>query len=420
MFQVKLPSAGKSRKGFVACLLVLVLTGFFAGAPAATESKVWIVDPDPAVGDYNTIWEAVLFAGRGDTIHVNPGTYKESVEVVIPLTVEGSAEGDSILETKQDYGFKTTPAAAGATVRGFTVHCSSPRHRGILLDQAREVTVANNAISGCDAGVLLDRATENQILENILSDSTFGVYLDRSSQNKLLRNTGFGNLSAINLGQSIHNEIAQNTLSENAFGIQFWDGSDENTVEANILEKNGIGISLGQADRNILRSNEARKNGTGISLGRSMNNTLSYNLVIGNHFLGINLWKSSDNELTANTVQGNWEKGISLGNSSRNIIKSNDIRQNRGGGVAIGADTDKSKDNTIIENNISDNWWFGLANWTDSETTIDARENWWGDPSGPYQEEHNRSGKGNKIMGWKVLFEPWLGEPVEIPQPEGS
>lgn len=39
---------------------------------------------------------------------------------------------------------------------------------------------------------------------------------------------------------------------------------------------------------------------------------------------------------------------------------------------------------------------------------FDARNNWWGDASGPYSFYFNPSGKGNRIIGRLGMFSPWL------------
>ncbi len=45
---------------------------------------------------------------------------------------------------------------------------------------------------------------------------------------------------------------------------------------------------------------------------------------------------------------------------------------------------------------------------------LDARHNWWGDPSGPFHPTLNPSGQGNRVSD-NVLFDPWL----TVPDPAG-
>jgi uncharacterized repeat protein (TIGR01451 family) len=66
-----------------------------------------------------------------------------------------------------------------------------------------------------------------------------------------------------------------------------------------------------------------------------------------------------------------------------------------------------------IRNNRIEQNDFGLRDFRCCVATapsIDARYNWWGDPSGPYHARLNPTGKGNGVNG-NVLFDPWLNIP---------
>ena len=63
-------------------------------------------------------------------------------------------------------------------------------------------------------------------------------------------------------------------------------------------------------------------------------------------------------------------------------------------------------------NSIHDNAMEGVAN--SNSTPLDARNNWWGNASGPYHATLNPGGLGETV-GDQVLFDPWLEAP-----PEGS
>ncbi len=63
---------------------------------------------------------------------------------------------------------------------------------------------------------------------------------------------------------------------------------------------------------------------------------------------------------------------------------------------------------------LSSNWSSGVGN--SSGIYVDARDNWWGDPSGPYNATGNPSGKGSSAYG-KVIFTPWLlSDPFSVPE----
>lgn len=87
-------------------------------------------------------------------------------------------------------------------------------------------------------------------------------------------------------------------------------------------------------------------------------------------------------------------------------ITNNDIRDND-----VGVDVDRAADNAINQNNIARNKLYGVdATGLGPNEEIDATENWWGEPSGP-EHDTNPGGFGDEVTD-KVLFDPWLGEPV--------
>lgn len=87
-------------------------------------------------------------------------------------------------------------------------------------------------------------------------------------------------------------------------------------------------------------------------------------------------------------------------------ITNNDIRDND-----VGVDVDRAEENAINQNNIARNKLYGVdATGLGPNEEIDATENWWGEPSGP-EHDTNPGGFGDEVTD-KVLFDPWLGEPV--------
>ena len=90
------------------------------------------------------------------------------------------------------------------------------------------------------------------------------------------------------------------------------------------------------------------------------------------------------------------------------VVENNLISNNNTGVVGSNKSTNKIPvmRNNSIENNSTGAFTSGK---------IDARENWWGDKTGPLYDtkindvEKNLGGKGNKV-GDGVIFSPWLGD----------
>lgn len=62
---------------------------------------------------------------------------------------------------------------------------------------------------------------------------------------------------------------------------------------------------------------------------------------------------------------------------------------------------------TMHDNSIHGNSEYGVLNASPSNTELDARNNWWGSPSGPNNLLANTNGTGDHVSDY-VLFNPWL------------
>jgi hypothetical protein len=109
------------------------------------------------------------------------------------------------------------------------------------------------------------------------------------------------------------------------------------------------------------------------------------------------------------SVDGSTSAGILIttyyGAGSEATITHNDI-SNCTYGIAVGYDESDTSLVIVHENNIYNNE-YGLDT---TAPIVDAAQNWWGDPTGPYHPQLNPSGKGDEISNY-VDFEPWLVEP---------
>jgi parallel beta-helix repeat protein len=126
----------------------------------------------------------------------------------------------------------------------------------------------------------------------------------------------------------------------------------------------------------------------GIQFGWNATGTIEHNEVSGHVYTLYPTWSSA---------------GILLYQySNSTLISYNDIHDNQ-----IGIDVYQSSDVTVQYNNIYNNTEYGVYN--TPSPIVDARYNWWGDPTGPYHPELNPSGKGDRVSD-NVDFEPWLLE----------
>lgn len=109
------------------------------------------------------------------------------------------------------------------------------------------------------------------------------------------------------------------------------------------------------------------------------NVTISGFNITGAEKRGVYLDSSSDNTISDNEITDNGD-GINLDSSNSNQILENDILNNSAPDSGIHLDSDSSG-NAIHFNNIVGNSPYGVHN--EAEEMVDAKNNWWGDASGP-------------------------------------
>jgi len=93
-------------------------------------------------------------------------------------------------------------------------------------------------------------------------------------------------------------------------------------------------------------------------------------------------------------------RGIYIGGANPSVQRSK-IANNNTDGIY----TTSGALPVLSNNQITDNVYFGVNN-VDGSVDVDARNNWWGDSTGPYHASLNPSGQGNPVSD-HVLFDPW-------------
>jgi parallel beta-helix repeat protein len=153
-------------------------------------------------------------------------------------------------------------------------------------------------------------------------------------------------------------------------------------IHDNIFTGNRYGMWLSSAEDNIITNNDASHNNqVGFFLAWSNNNTFTGNTADSTG-IGFRIQASSgSNTFTGNTATNNI-RGFHILASSSNVITGNTI-------------TDNSQYGMRVENNSIGN---------------DLTENWWGDASGPYEENYNSNGEGQTLSFSNSnynYFRPW-------------
>src|SRR3989338_5644894 len=134
--------------------------------------------------------------------------------------------------------------------------------------------------------------------------------------------------------------------------------------------------------------------------------------ILQNSGYGIFMILSEGATISNNHFENNTGYGISINRPfSASTIENNEINGNW-----VGISFDYQDNSRISNNNITGNSLYGVL----SRNTLNAQDNWWGDPTGPYNVTFNPGGQGNPVSN-EVDFEPWLSEAVDLNQePQGK
>lgn len=248
---------------------------------------------------------------------------------------------------------------------------------GDLIDE-------NNAIENRNSGIGIDSSGNITIYANrCQGNGGPGIWLNLSHQNTIIGNncSGSSGSSGIYLLRSNHNSLTFNTCMGNEFACIWMKGSDNNVIASNTCEENlGTGIGLDDSHHNAISLNTITGNKWGLYLGSSDLNTFSWNICKDSQVEGAYLYDASNNTLSENEFAQN--------NDGMTIAQS-------------------SADNTIEHNDIINNTEYGLDASKNQGVKVKAENNWWGDPTGPYNLDDNSDGEGDSAS-IDVDFTPWL------------
>jgi hypothetical protein len=442
---------------FRPCVIVccaILLTAYCQAAAGATLC----VNPTGSHGCYSSIQAAVNHAAANDVIRVAAGTYKEEVDIGIPVSILGDdAESSFVDATGFAHGFFVDgfdhPRLSDVTIAGFTVE--NALFEGILVVSASDVTIRSNHIVNNDTtpGLLFTGA-----LTGCTGQPGSGIY-----ENDETGDCG-GALHLVGVANSI---VADNLITGNADGVLISDETAEsrgNLLIHNIVKNNPLecGIVLAShppigagpaftsphfgVDNNTIAENLSEDNGVqiggsgvgmfsdGAGPGRVSGNVIIHNKLIGNGLGGVALhthvgpaFGAPADDMSGNKIIGNYiarnladtfdtatpgRVGININSGDGGspvlgtIISQNVIRDED---VDIAVNTPAEVDihlNDLLGEAIGVADVCALDKSKACTGSIDATENYWGCSAGP------GGGECSTVSGADIRFTPWLRNPI--------
>jgi len=324
------------------------------------DGHVWGTDA------FDTIEEGTDAVAAGGTVNVLPGTYDaESFPIQIDtagvtLQSTGTAAETIIDATGQGLAVQIggTPGSpvttVGVTVDGFTITADS--EGGIFLAGADDAIIQNNVIGGGTTVIDVSRYASGVTISGNTVDEFGSIFVHESDC----------------------------TLTDNHIGrdILLWPLAAE-TIEGTIITDNTFTDNGDEAVNGAI-------NFFGSDSGSAIKDTLiEGNSIASRDQAGIRIGSTSGTTLTIEDL----------------TITGNDITNNNLYGIHIYDVESWSTGNTISYNNITGNLTLGIKN--EDAAIINAKNNWWGDASGPYNAATNAAATGDAVDAL-VNYRPWL------------
>jgi len=429
--------------GIFGLVMVIVVIGILS---TRVSGRVITVDDD-GEADYSNIQDAIDSSEDGDIIRVHEGVYFESINIDKSINIWGNGTGWTVIDgpgagdvvkIESDWvnlsGFSVTDGGHGIRVQAkhatiYNVDCYDNNGAGILLYVARLNEILDVRSRGNRVGIALEYGEENTIVNcDFTNNGNTGIDLEYSIYNEFVWNTCTGNRFGVEMKhQSSYNTFDDNNCSgndNNGFCVQassehnvfernkvnfndddgfFSRDSDHNDFQGNeVFSNRDNGISLFNSNLNILEDNDCQFNKRGMLLRSSNELTIRLNTCSNNEEGGISLDKSNKHAIIGNILSRNGGSGLTL-DVMDCAIYNNSISYNENG-ITVSDDRDGI---LLLSNSIYGNIEHGIYFWSEGSETLNATNNWWGTPTGPYHPAGNPNGQGDEVQD-NVAFFPWL------------
>lgn len=234
--------------------------------PAPVGPRTLVVALD-GTGNYHSIQEAVDAAGKGDTIRIKAGAYKEDVTVhskdglklvgegMDQVTVLGRERVGVFHIGKWPYG-ATNIEISGMTINEHGGHAMGIFNgRGIVLhhirvngmvfgQQVQDVRIENCVIGGSETTGVQFADSHAVLVGNLIHDNDHGVTVAGKSDVRLERNVITRSLfEGVVVTDKARATLVSNTIVKNGGGVAFL-GSSQSEATANIIGLNKVGFLI--------------------------------------------------------------------------------------------------------------------------------------------------------------------------------
>jgi len=384
-----------------------------------SEGATIIVDDDDTThqwSNYTTIQDAQDNANNRDIIRVYNGTYYETIDVNVSISIVGNSSEECRVEANGTGNIIEVASTDWVTVSGLWLNNSGPSALGLYFSSSSNCTAVNVTVTNCPIGI---RGRGSDILFEYCNSSgstfAFDLFLADNSTARYCDMSGGG--TGIRLWRSPYNMIYGNRIFDVTNGIHL----DEVVTAQCRVHDNEIwgsseyGIVLDDmANWNKIYNNTIHNGTAGIAIQPDTpphNNTIYWNLIENNSWAGIFI-RGVNNTAHNNTVKKN-QYGFYLLGGETSVIVYNEIFGNSDYAFLVnGAHYCVFHHNNVFNNGgttsqASDS--YILNDWDDG-----AEGNWWSDWNGT--GTYSIDGTGNAEDRYPLNATATTSAPEKVPE----
>lgn len=230
----------KRQFALAGCAVLLTATGIGAAAPAASHHTAVYVVPG------QSIQAAVDAARPGDTIHLAPGTFRQSVRITTDNVTLSGTGNLTLLKPAEG-----TPAKGSCAAAGNGVCVEGERGAPVTGVRVQSLRLEGFTRAGVWAN-WTDRLTVRRVTSS--DNGTWGIAQERSTRSALVRNTVRGNGDA---GLFVANTVSEEAGATDTLGTR---------ISGNDMADNRIGATVRRVRNLVVEHNAVTGNCAGLFL----------------------------------------------------------------------------------------------------------------------------------------------------------